>query len=348
MGYGPVMSGVMRFRPLPAAIDRPAALPLAGGPLGFAEIEVIARDARPGVIPVAAAEALYPEAGEIVARIAARRAPIAGIALDRPRIMGIVNTTPDSFSDGGRLEDPGAAVAHALALVDQGAEILDIGGESTRPGAAPVPETEERERVIPVIAGLVARGCPVPISIDTRKAGVAAAALEAGAVIVNDVSALTHDPDMASVAAGAEGVCLMHALGDPQTMQADPRYDDVVLDVCDFLEDRLAAAEAAGIDRARVLVDPGIGFGKTLAHNLALLRRLSLFHALGCAVLLGVSRKRFIGTLSGVERAADRVAGSVAAALAGLAHGAQMLRVHDVAATAEAVAVWRAIEGGET
>jgi len=342
------MPAATRFRPLPAAIDRPAALPLAGGPLGFAELEVLCRGDRPGVIPVAAAEALYPEAGATVARIAAQRAPIAGIALDRPRIMGIVNTTPDSFSDGGRHPDADAAIAHALGLVAAGADILDIGGESTRPGATPVAESEERARVLPVIAGLVAQGCTAPISVDTRKAGVAAAALEAGAVIVNDVSALTHDPEMASVAAGAEGVCLMHALGDPQTMQADPRYDDVLLDICDFLEERLDAAEAAGIARTRMIVDPGIGFGKTLAHNLALLRRLSLFHALGAAVLLGVSRKRFIGTLSGVERAADRVAGSVAAALAGLAQGAQILRVHDVAATAEAVAVWQAIEGGET
>ena len=334
------------LRPVPCAIDRPGALPLAGGPLGFAEIEVLRRGARPEVLPVAAAEALIPEAPETVARLVAARGPVAGVALDRPRIMGVVNLTPDSFSDGGRLGDARAGIDHALALAEAGADILDIGGESTRPGAEPVPEAQERDRVMPVIEGLVARGCPVPISIDTRKAGVAAAALSAGAALFNDVSALTHDPESAGIAARAGGLCLMHARGDPQTMQKDPRYDDVLLDVYDFLAARLAAAEAAGVARARVLLDPGIGFGKTLAHNLALMRRLSLFHALGCAVLLGVSRKRFIGTLSGVERAADRVAGSLAAGLAGLGQGVQVLRVHDVAETAQAAAVWRAIHDG--
>jgi len=327
------------FRPVPAAADRPQALPLGG--------EVLHRHARPRMLPAAAVGALHPGADAAMARMTAARPAIAGIVFDRARIMGVVNVTPDSFSDGGRLADAEAAIAHALALVAAGADILDIGGESTRPGAEPVAEAEERARVLPVIEGLIARGCAVPVSIDTRKAGVAAAALDAGAAIVNDVSALTHDGAMASVAAGAAGVCLMHALGDPRTMQDDPRYDDVLLDVHDFLAARVAAAEAAGIDRARIMVDPGIGFGKTLAHNLALIRRLSLFQTLGCPVLLGVSRKRFIGTLSGVAAAAERVAGSVAAGLAGLDQGAQVLRVHDVSETVQAVRVWRAIHAGE-
>jgi dihydropteroate synthase len=237
-------------------------------------------------------------------------------------------------------------VAHGLALAGAGADILDVGGESTRPGAEPVPEAEERARVLPVIEGIVRAGCPAPVSVDTRKAGVARAALDAGARIVNDVSAMTHDPEMAAAAAGAEGLVLMHALGDPRTMQDAPAYDDVLLDIHDFLEARIAAAEAAGIPRARIVADPGIGFGKTLDHNVRLIARLSLYHGLGCPVLLGASRKRFIGRLSGVAEAGERVAGSVAAALAGAAQGAQILRVHDVAETRQALAVWQGIRAG--
>ena len=335
------------LRPVPCAPGRAEAVPLAGGPLGFAEVEVLERRAAPRILPVAAAHSLIPQAGEILARASAARPPLAGVALDRPCIMGVVNVTPDSFSDGGRFSGAEAAIAHGLDLAERGADILDVGGESTRPGAEPVPEAEERKRVLPVIEGLVRQGCPVQISVDTRKASVAAAALAAGAAFMNDVSALTHDPGMSSVAVGAKGLCLMHAQGDPKTMQRDPRYDDVLLDVHDFLAARLTAAEAAGISRAQLVIDPGIGFGKTLTHNLALLRRLSLFHTLGCAVMLGASRKRFIGALSGVEKASERVAGSVAAALAGLEHGVQILRVHDVAETIQAARVWRAIHEGE-
>ncbi|MGF1503193.1 MAG: dihydropteroate synthase [Paracoccaceae bacterium] len=335
------------FRPVPCPFDRPQALPIAGGPLGFAEIEVISRDGVE-VLPVVAIEALWPEAPEAVERIATARPALAGIEFDRPRIMGIVNVTPDSFSDGGRHDSVEAAVAHALGLVEAGADVLDIGGESTRPGAEPVAEEAELSRVLPVIDGLARAGCPVPISIDTRKAAIADAALASGARIVNDVSGLTHDPAMAAVAARAEGVILMHAQGDPRTMQDAPDYGDVLLDVYDFLLGRLAAAEAAGIPRHRIAVDPGIGFGKTMAHNLALIRRLSLFQALGTAVLLGASRKRFVGTLSGVVPAERRVAGSVAAALAAAAEGAQILRVHDVRETREALAVWQAIRAAES
>lgn len=228
----------------------------------------------------------------------------------------------------------------------EGADVLDIGGESTRPGAAEVAVTEEVARTAPVIAALREGGIATPISVDTRKAAVARAALAAGAGIVNDVAAMGFDPEMAPVVAGAGApVILMHSIKTPATMQDDPRYEDVLLDVYDFLKARIAAAEVAGIARGRIMVDPGIGFGKTAAHNLALLRRLSLFHDLGVPLLLGVSRKRFIGTIGGEDRAERRMPGSVAVALAGVAQGAQVLRVHDVAETRQALRLWLAVNG---
>jgi dihydropteroate synthase len=278
------------------------------------------------------------------------RPPIAGLAMDRPRVMGIVNVTPDSFSDGGRWPDAGAAVAHALQLEAEGADILDIGGESTRPGAEPIGVEEELRRVIPVIAALAGQA-RAPISIDTRNAEVMRRAADAGARLINDVAALGHGRDALPAAAGTGlPVVLMHAQGDPRTMQLDPRYDDVVLDVYDWLAARVAACEAAGIPRERIVVDPGIGFGKTLQHNLALIGSLSVLHGLGCPILLGASRKSFIGRLVGgsggvVPPADQRVPGSVAAALLGAAQGVQILRVHDVAATRQALAVWEAVCG---
>jgi len=331
------------IRPLPCAPMRPNARPLAGGLFGFSEVEVLRRGEPPEILPADAAEALHPEEAETFALLSHPRPALAGLDLAQPRIMGVVNVTPDSFSDGGLLADTQAAVARGMALAGAGADILDIGGESTRPGAAPVGRDQELDRVIPVIEGLQAAGCPVLISIDTRKAAVAGAALAAGAVMFNDVSALTYDHDSPAAAAAAPAVCLMHAQGDPRTMQQNPRYGDVLLDVYDFLELRIASAGAEGVDRARIVVDPGIGFGKTLEHNLALFRGMSLFHGLGCAVMLGVSRKRFIGVLSGVDEAHRRAPGSVAAGLAGLAQGVQILRVHDIAETHQALQVWRAI-----
>ena len=278
-------------------------------------------------------------------RLTAARPLLCGLVLDRPRIMGILNVTPDSFSDGGEVFAPAAALAAAVDMARH-ADILDIGGESTRPGARPVPLAEEINRTVPVIRAIRAAGITTPISIDTRNAAVARAALAAGADMVNDVSALTHDPDMAAVVAEAGvPVCLMHARGDPQTMQDDPRYDDVVAEVSDMLAERVASAQAAGIDRARIIVDPGIGFGKTVAHNMALLQHLAMLHDLGLPVLLGASRKRFIGALTGVERAGDRVAGSIAVALHGAAQGAHVLRVHDVAETRQALTMWQALAG---
>lgn len=271
-------------------------------------------------------------------------APVAGLEMVRPMIMGIVNVTPDSFSDGGRFASRDAAVSHAQGLLAQGADILDIGGESTRPGAAEVDLTEEIARTAPVIAALRAAGVTAPISIDTRKADVARAALAAGADIVNDVSALTWDRDMAAlIAQTGVPVCLMHAQGTPQTMQKDPQYNDVRFDVYDWLMAAIDRAEAAGIARNQIILDPGIGFGKTVAHNLALLSCLALLHRSGCAILLGASRKRFIGVLTQTDMADARLAGSLAVALQGAAQGAHILRVHDVTETGQALALWRAM-----
>ena len=328
------------IHPRPIAMqdrNRPrGAYPLAGGWCWFDRVELLER----GQPPRLAAARDLPD--DVLTRLTAPRAPFAGLALDRPRIMGILNVTPDSFSDGGRYLDPAAALARGLALEAEGADLLDIGGESTRPGAALVPEAEEIARTAPIIAALLGGGMAAPVSIDTRKAAVARAALAAGARALNDVSALTFDAGMAPLVAGADcPVILMHAQGAPATMQDDPRYDDVLMDVYDGLASRVAAAVAAGIARDRIVIDPGIGFGKTVAHNLALVRGVSLFHGLGLPVMLGASRKRFIGTLGGDADA--RMPGSVAVALAGVAQGVQMLRVHDVAATRQALALWQAV-----
>lgn len=329
------------FRPI-ASVDpmRPAgALPLAGGWCWFSQVEVLRRDGPPEVVPVSAVP------GEVRDALSAPRAAFGGLRMDVPQVMGILNVTPDSFSDGGRFLAPEAALAQARAMAEA-ADVLDIGGESTRPGAAEVAVAEEVERTAPVIAALRAGGLGCPISIDTRKAAVAQAALGAGAGIVNDVAAMGFDPEMASVVAGSGApIILMHSIKTPATMQDDPQYEDVLLDVYDFLKARIEAAEAAGIARDRIMVDPGIGFGKTADHNLALVRRLSLFHALGVPVLLGVSRKRFIGTIGREPVAERRVAGSLAVALAGVAQGAQVLRVHDVAETRQALRLWQAVNG---
>ncbi len=256
--------------------------------------------------------------------------------------MGIINVTPDSFSDGGETLDTAAAVERGLAFAREGADIIDVGGESTRPGAIPVPVAEEMRRVVPVIEALAASG--LLVSIDTRHADVITAAINAGARIVNDVTALQGDErSLSCVAASGACVVLMHMQGEPRTMQEDPRYGDVVAEVGDFLARRVAACEAAGIERQRIAIDPGIGFGKTLAHNLALLRHLDHFRRLGCALLIGASRKSFIARLSRNEPPPQRLGGSIAAALAAVAGGAHILRVHDVAATAQALKVWRAI-----
>ena len=258
-----------------------------------------------------------------------------------PIVMGVLNVTPDSFSDGGLYLDTDAAVEHARAMSEAGAAIVDVGGESTRPGAEPVPEPDELGRVVPVIERIVGGDVDARVSIDTRKLAVAEAALQAGARIVNDVSAFRAAPEMAGLVASAgAGCCLMHMLGDdPRTMQDEPRYDDVVADVAAFLEERLAFAVAEGVPEERVWLDPGIGFGKTLDHNLELLRRLDEIAALGRPVVIGVSRKSFLGRLTGRAEARDRVAASVAANVLAYERGASIFRVHDVAETVDALAV---------
>jgi dihydropteroate synthase len=246
------------------------------------------------------------------------------------RIMGVVNVTPDSFSDGGRFLDPDAAVSHALALAAEGADILDVGGESTRPGAAPVAAEEERRRTEPVIARVAGEATGAQLSIDTSKVSVAQAALAAGATFVNDVTALRAEPELAGlVATSGADCCLMHMLGEPRTMQDDPRYDDVVSDVKAFLEERLAFAVGEGIAEERVMLDPGVGFGKTLEHNLELLRRLDEIVAIGRPVVIGTSRKAFIGRLTGGDTG-NRLAGTLATNVMAFERGASVFRVHDV------------------
>jgi dihydropteroate synthase len=260
--------------------------------------------------------------------------------LSRPLVMGIVNVTPDSFSDGGRYVSTAAAIDHAHKLMADGAGILDVGGESTRPGAQPVALQEELDRVLPVIEGL--RGIDIPVSIDTFKPAVMRAAIAAGASMVNDISAL-QDADALQAVAGSEAaVCLMHMQGAPQTMQQQPEYHDVVVEVAAFLRERIAAAEAAGIARDRIAIDPGFGFGKTLAHNLELLRRMDAMCALGVPVLAGLSRKSMLGAITGRD-VGERQAASVAAAMIAVQRGAAIVRVHDVRETVDALKVWAAV-----
>lgn len=269
------------------------------------------------------------------------------LTLDRPRVVGIINVTPDSFSDGGQFASVDAAVAHGLRLAEEGADMLDVGGESTRPGAADVPVDDELQRVIPVIEQLVAR-TSLPIAVDTSKPEVMRAAVAAGAGMINDVYALRREGAMDAAAELRVPICLMHMQGEPRSMQDEPHYDDVVGEVHRFLTDRLFACELAGIDRRKVMVDPGFGFGKNLEHNLALLRKLQRFADLGSGVYVGLSRKSMIGTLTGRTEPAERVAGSVAAAVIAVQRGARMVRVHDVSPTVDALKVWHAVQAGDT
>ncbi|MBL8298563.1 MAG: dihydropteroate synthase [Rhodanobacteraceae bacterium] len=268
------------------------------------------------------------------------------LVLDRARICGIVNVTPDSFSDGGLHFDPAAAIRHGLALVEQGADLLDVGGESTRPGAAAVDQDEELRRVIPVITAL-ARETTVPISIDTSKPGVMRAAVQAGAGLINDVCALRQDGALEAAAELGVPVCLMHMQGEPRNMQADPQYDEVVADIKRFLADRLFSCELAGIPRKHLLIDPGFGFGKTVDHNVELLRELQQFATLAVPLFVGLSRKSFLGTLSARREPAERTPASLAAALIAVQRGAAILRVHDVAATSDVLKVWNAVGPGK-
>lgn len=331
------------YRPL-AQSSRPRpdeAQVLAGGECWFTHA---ARHDRAGGIQIIPASDIPPD---VLDRLTRPRTGIAGVTMERPRLMGILNVTPDSFSDGGQHHSSTQALRHAEQMERDGADLIDIGGESTRPGAKTVPVSAEIARIEPVIKA-ICTSLNVPISVDTRKSGVAEAAVRAGARIVNDVSGFTYDPMLAHFCL-REGlpVCVMHAQGDPETMQDNPRYDDVLLDVYDFLAAQVAMLEDIGIPRDGIIVDPGIGFGKNINHNLAILNGLSIFHGIGCPVLLGASRKGFIGRISGAHPASARAPGSVAVALAAAAQGVQILRVHDVAETAQALALWRAVTKGE-
>jgi dihydropteroate synthase len=322
---------------------------LAGGMNWFSAVELIAVDGNERIstelVSVERLEdRLDNDMGTQWSALTSPRAPLLlggrTIRLDQPQVMGIVNATPDSFSDGGRFADASAAAEAGADMAANGAAIIDVGGESTRPGASIVWEGDEIERVIPAIRQLAAGGAAV--SADTRKADVMTAALEAGARMINDVSALTYDDRSASiVAAAGVPVVLMHHKGQPESMQEDPRYDDVLVEVYLWLEERIAAAEEAGIERDRILIDPGFGFGKKLSHNLELMNGLALFHSLGCPIVLGASRKRTIGALSGEAPADKRLGGSIAFALKAVEQGAQLLRVHDVFETVQALRVWR-------
>jgi dihydropteroate synthase len=337
--------GFLYGPPADAAVEDGLALPLAGGPIAFTAAVLIEGDPTNSRRRLCTAQTLKEvrdaELVAVLAGVTSPRQPFAGLSLTRPVLMGIVNVTPDSFSDGGLYDETEGGITHAAELASSGAAIVDIGGESTRPGADTVAGDEELSRVIPVLEGL--DGFHAVISIDTRKSTVARAAAKAGAKILNDVSALTYDPACldAAVETGLD-VLLMHAQGEPKTMQDNPTYDDVVLEVFDYLEGRIEACERAGIPRARIAADPGLGFGKTLVHNLALLANLSLFHGLGVPLLVGASRKRFVGGVGQGKDPKSREPGSHAAAIASAAQGVQILRVHDIAGSRQALEVWRA------
>jgi dihydropteroate synthase len=318
--------------------------------LWFSAVELIVRDGQGktrSIVPVADCDTLPDAARQIFANLTSARAPLQmgarTIRLDQPQVMAILNLTPDSFSDGGKLgDDPDAATAAGVALSAAGAAILDIGGESTRPGAPVVWEGDEIKRVLPTIERLARTGAA--ISIDTRKAAVMEASLAAGASMINDVSALLYDDRSLSVTVSSNGpVALMHAPSQSSDPHKGGDYDDVLFDVYDWLEVRVAAVEAAGVARSRIVIDPGIGFGKSLADNLTLINNLSLFHGIGCPILFGASRKRMIGALSNEATADARLGGSVFLAMKAIEQGVQIVRVHDVAETVQAIHVWRGL-----
>ena len=353
-GRGLSVSGPVVLRPLglvegasaAALVERGDACRLAGGPLAFTACEAfIDEGARIGMATAPIAELrAWGRADAALDVLSARRAPFAGLLLDRPRVVGVVNVTPDSFYAGSRTPDAGAAIARGEQQIAEGADMIDVGGASTRPGSSAPEAAEEARRVVPVVRALARKG--VPISVDTFGAAVMRAALDAGASVINDVTALTADPDaLATLARSNASVILMHMQGTPETMQRAPHYGHAAHEIYRYLAGRVAACEAAGIPRSRIAVDPGIGFGKRAAHNVQLLGAAAMFHGTGCAVMVGASRKSFIAKLSAKEEAEDRLAGSLAAALTAAGQGVQLHRVHDVAATRQALAVRLAATG---
>lgn len=329
-----------------AAVEAGQAAYLAGTTTAFQSVEILTRMGnQTGEILTYLDVARSDESQftESLGRLSARRQPARGLDFSDVMVMGIVNTTPDSFSDGGAFLDPDLAIKHGQKLAQEGAHILDIGGESTRPGAEEVSLEEELCRVLPVIEALSGKGHL--ISIDSRKSRVMEKALEKGACVINDVSALQFDPESTFIAARAEcPVVLMHAQGTPQTMQDKPQYEHVVLDIYDWLEARISEAEQSGIDRAHIIADPGIGFGKTLEHNLQLMSHLSVFHGLGVPLLVGASRKRFLGDITGEKDPQARVSASVTAALHAARQGVHIVRVHDVRQTVQALTTYKNIQ----
>jgi dihydropteroate synthase len=332
--------GIIAGPSAPAAVAEGRAWPFLGWG-GFTTLELTqARDKSVirAFLSLSDTAALAKDMRATLANFGTSRPVFAGLDLGQPRLMGVVNVTPDSFSDGGAHATKEAAIAHGIALLEGGADIIDVGGESTRPGATPVDAAEDSRRVLPVIQALATRGACV--SIDTRHAVVMEAAIDCGARIVNDVTALTDDPAALGVVARSRAsVVLMHMQGNPRTMQENPTYAWAPGDVYDWLSYRVAACVEAGIGRDRIAIDPGIGFGKTPSHSVEILNHLGMYHGLGCAVALGASRKRFISSLSRGEGADKRLAGSLAAALHGVAEGVQIIRVHDVAETRQALTV---------
>ena len=321
-------------------IETGTAFPLAGGSVAFSMIETLS--AGPGRVDSAYAPAADLPAA--VSTLAAPRPPFAGIDISRPVVMGVVNVTPDSFSDGGDFFDVDRAIDHALRLAGEGATIIDIGGESTRPGADPMSVADEIDRVLPIVEAVLAEG--VTVSVDTRRSAVMRAVIEAGAQIINDITALTDDPEAPGVVAASDAsVVLMHMQGTPETMQQAPVYRLASHDIFNWLAARVDICVAAGIPLGRIAVDPGIGFGKTDTHNMEILQRAGAFHGTGCAVAIGVSRKSFIGRIAGINNPKDRLPGTLAATMLALSRGVQVHRVHDVAAAVQAIAIWNAANG---
>lgn len=322
------------------------ALALGGSSIAFQSLRVWHREKDHVVhkiVPVAALrETADASLRATLERMCADRPAIAGLNFDMPAVMGILNATPDSFSDGGDYLDPDIAVTQGVRMVNAGADIIDVGGESTRPGAETVPVAEELRRVLPIIKALSQHG--IRISVDTRKPDVMAAAADAGAAILNDVSGLTYAPDSPAIAARLQlPTILMHAQGDPKTMQSEPRYADVVLDVYDHLESRIRTAIQAGLPRQLLVADPGLGFGKTLNHNLSLMQNLSMFHGLGVPLLIGASRKRTIRDITAAATPKDTVPGNIASALSAISQGVHIIRAHDIIATRQAILMWKAL-----
>jgi dihydropteroate synthase len=328
------------YRPIPRVDPwkNSQSFAIAAGGIWFDQVEVLGRGREPYVVPASA----IPE--ERIHEIISSRGGLMGISIDKPILMGILNATPDSFSDGGVFETTDAALKQIKNMRVQGAQIIDVGGESTKPGAVAVSQELECKRIKSIFEEIEEKKPNVSFSIDTRKSGVADIALGLGAGMVNDVSAMGYDGEMSSVIVKYKAhICLMHSNGDPETMQIAPYYDNVLLDVYDSLSLRIVEAEKAGIPKSRIVIDPGIGFGKNIDHNLALLKRLSLFHSLGCKVLLGASRKKFIGLIGQEKIPSKRALGSVAVGLEALRQGVQVLRVHDIAEHHQAVALWSAM-----